>query len=112
MCIKDGPCCIVSRGVARSVPCLIPHTDRLLRGVDHGFLSSLTIGNVPLRALVIASILHARQSMGQLHEFGFGTSRGDYRHCKAAFSVYCGHFRAIDRPSKPRHAPTHDSCLG
>lgn len=73
--------------LARSVPCLIPHTDTLLSAVKTGFLSSLATGKLGPGGVVMASMLQARGSMGHLHHQGKGTSGGSYRFCKAAFSI-------------------------
>lgn len=84
--VASGRFCIMS-SLARSVPCLIPHTDTLLSAVNSGFLSSLTTGKLGPGRIVIASMLHARDSIGHLHHEGKGTSTGSTRYFKTAFSI-------------------------
>lgn len=84
--VAAGRLCTIS-SLARSVPFLVPNTTDLLSAVKRGFLSSLATGKLGPGGVVIASMLHARSSMGHLHHHGNGTSPGSTRFCKAAFSI-------------------------
>lgn len=86
MRVGGGSYCAIS-SLARSVPFLMPHTDSLLGAVKDGFLSSLATGKLGPGRVIVASILHARSSMGHLEHEGVGTSGGSTRFCKAAFSI-------------------------
>lgn len=110
ICINDGPFFCIS-GLGGDVPCLIPETSMLLRSVNQTCFSSLRVGNVPLRGVVIADVLHAGSSISGLEAQGNGTARGSYRLCNAAFSIYCGQCGRVRARGRPHHR-IRGSALG